>query len=110
MPVDIVPEDMETRGEQVQNASGIITADQETKRYTAKMFVKLAEESDKVNLTNTMASKCMGKPMEVIEEKDVSENLFVKMDEGDFVNAALLNHKDTTRSKRDDSCSSKRVL
>ena len=75
MPVDIVPEDMETRGDQVQNASGIITSDQETKRYTAKMFVKVADENDKVNLTNTMINKCVGKPVEVIEEKDLSENL-----------------------------------
>ena len=110
MPADIVPEDMETRGEQVQNASGIITADQETKRYTAKMFVKAADDSDKVNLTNTMISKCIGKPVEVIKEKDVSENMFLKMDEGDFVNGDLLGHQDTGRSKRDASCSSTRVL
>ena len=110
MPVDIVPEDMETRGEQVQNASGIITSDQETKRYTAKMFVKVAEESDKVNLTNTMVNKCAGKPVEVIEEKDLSEDLFLKMDEGDFVNGDLLGHKETGRLKRDDSCSSTRVF
>ena len=63
-----------------------------------------------ITLTNTMVNKCVGKPVEVIEEKDLSENLFLKMDEGDFVSGALLGHKETRRSKRDDSCSSTRVL
>ena len=109
MPKGIVPEDMETRGEQVQNASGIITSDQETKIYTAKVFVKLANESDMVNLTITMRNKCIGKPIEVVEEKDVSEALFLKMQGGDFVDGSAVGHVAKRRSKREESCTSKRV-
>ena len=110
VPRHIVPEDMETRGEQVQNASGIITEDQETRTYTVNMFIKVANESDKVNLTLTMRNKCIGKPMEVIKEKNISETLFMKMDGGDFVEGASLGYVSNRRSKRDTSCSSTRVF
>ena len=110
VPRHIVPEDMETRGEQVQNASGIITEDQETRTYTVNMFTKVANESDMVNLTMTMRNKCIGKPMEVIKEMNISENLFMKMDGGDFVEEASLGYVRNRRSNRDASCSSTRVF
>ena len=110
MPRHIVPEDMETRGEQVQNASGIITADQETRTFTVNLFLKVANESDKVNLTLTMRNKCIGKPMEVIMEKDISETNFMTMDGGDFVEGASVGYVSSRRSKRDASCSSTRVF
>ena len=110
MPKDIVPEDLDTRGEQVAKASGIITADQETVKYTAKVFVKEANESDKVNLTITMRNQCTGKPIEVVREKDVSESLFMKMDGGDFVDGSSLGVDSRRRLKRDTGCSSTRVL
>ena len=110
MTKDIVPEDLETRGEQIQKASGIITADQETVKYSAKVFVKEADESDKVNLTITMSRKCIGKPIEVVKEKEVTESLFMKMDNGEFVDGSMIGAVSKIRFKRDTGCSSIKVL
>ena len=110
MTKDIVPEDLETRGEQVQKESGIISADQESVKYTAKVFMKEASESDKVNLTQTMTSKCIGKPIEVIKEEDVSESLFMEMGDGGFVEGSSLGTNSRRRLKRDTGCSSTRVF
>lgn len=110
MSKDIVPEDLETRGEQIQKASGIITEDQETVKYSAKVFVKEANDGDKINMTITMTSKCIGKPIEVVEEKEVSESLFMEMDGGGFVEGSSIGATSRRRLKRDSGCSFTRVF
>ena len=109
VPKDIVPEDLDTRGDQIQKASGVITADQQIVRYTAKLFVKEANETDKINFTSTMSSICEGKPIEIIKEQDVSETLFKQMDTGTFVDGSSLGEDSRKRSKRETGCSSTRV-
>ena len=110
MTKDIVPEDLETRGEQIQQSSGIITKEQETVKYSAKVFVKEASESDTVNLTSTMSDECAGKPIEVVEEKEVTEVLFMQMSEGDFVEGSTVGAKSKSRFKRDTGCNSIKVM
>ena len=109
-PKDIVPEDLETRGDQIQKSSGVITADQETVKYSAKLFVKEATENDKVNLTTTMTSKCVGKPIEIVKEIDVSESLFMQLDSGAFVDGSSLGEGSRKRIKRETGCTNTRVM
>ena len=109
MTKDIVPEDLETRGEQIQQFSGIITKEQETVKYSAKVFVKEATESDKVNLT-ILSNECAGKPIEVVEEKEVTGVLFMQMSEGEFVEGSSVGAKSKSRFKRNSGCNSIKVM
>ena len=108
-PKDINPEDLATRGEQIAKSSGIITENQQTIKHTAKLFVKEANENDKVNFTSTMSSKCSGKPIEIVKEKEVPQTLFSQMDNGSFVDSSSLGESSEQRIKRAFGCSSTRV-
>ena len=109
-PKDIVPEDLETRGDQIQKASGVITADQQTIKHSAKLFVKEANENDRINFTSTMSSKCKGKPIEIIKETDVSETLFMQMGNGSFIDGSSLGETSGQRGRRTAGSGSTRVL
>ena len=106
----IVPEDLEIRGEQVQEEFGLVTPDHGTARYSIKRFVKKANDFDLMNMTLAMMMACEGKTLEVVKEEEVDERTFTAMKEGKYVESSSIERKDPHRSKRAASgCKSQKV-
>ena len=106
---DIDVQDIETRGEQLQESVGVINEDQQKVVHAAKLHIKDADDDDKVNMTASMRKICKSKDIEKIEVKKVDETTFSKLENGEFVDQSVLDKKTVSRVKREDSCSSIKV-
>ena len=110
MPKNVLAEDMQIKGEQVQNSDEIITKDQKKVSYSAKFFVSELTEADKVNMTATMKNQCKGKPVEKIHVENIKEEDFKTLEKGGFIKQTSLTRKIKSKKRRLITCSSTQVI